>query len=117
LIWWALVPLIAMQMTWFHSPLWWSKTPLCMFYHVAGIWNWDSAHWSSLAGSNILLCWHRPSGLASNGWSLRTKRSLLMFTCKQVTEAESKAQPTYGCIWLHWLVHLLNVIWPSCFNF
>jgi hypothetical protein len=62
------------------------------------------------------LCWHRPSGLLSKGWAPRTKRSHLTYPCKQVTEAESKAQPTCGCMWLYWLFHFPSAMWPSCFN-
>jgi hypothetical protein len=43
-----------------------------------------------LAGSNILLCQHRLSGLLSKGGALRTKGSHLLSPCKQVTEAKSK---------------------------
>jgi hypothetical protein len=30
--------------------------------------SWDMRHWGSLAGSNVLLCQHRLSGLVSKGW-------------------------------------------------
>jgi hypothetical protein len=73
-------------------------------------------HWGSLAGSNSLLCQHRTSGLVSKGWAPRTKGSHLIYPCKQVTEPKSKAQPTYGCMWLHWLFHFPSAMWPSsCF--
>jgi hypothetical protein len=49
-------------------------------------------------------------------WALRIKGSYLIYPCKQVTETKSKAQPTYGCMWLHWLFHLPSAMWPSCFN-
>jgi hypothetical protein len=39
--------------------------------------SWGMGHWGSLAGSNILLCQHRPSGLVSKGWTPRTKGSHL----------------------------------------
>jgi hypothetical protein len=57
---------------------------------VAGISNWDTQHWGSLAGGNVLLCRHRLSGLVSKGWALKTKGSHLLYPCKQVTEAKSK---------------------------
>jgi hypothetical protein len=69
-----------------------------------------------LAGSNILLCQHRLSGLVSKGWAPRTKRPHLIYLCKQVTEAKSNVQPTYVCMWLHWLFHFPSAMWPSCFN-
>jgi hypothetical protein len=31
--------------------------------------------------------------------------------------SKSKAQPTYGCMWLHCLFHFPHAMWPSCFNF
>jgi hypothetical protein len=63
-----------------------------------------------------LLCQHRLSGLMSKGWAPRAKGSHLIDPCKQVTEAKSKAQHTYGCMWLHWLFHFPSVLWPSWFN-
>jgi hypothetical protein len=74
------------------------------------IMSWDSSLWGRLAGSNVLLCQHRPIRLMSKGWAPRTKGSHL-YPCKQVTEAKSKAQPTYGCMWLHWLFHFLSAMW------
>jgi hypothetical protein len=51
------------------------------------------------------------------GWAQRTKRSHLIYPCKHVTEAKSKAQPTYGYMWLHWLFYSPSVMWPSsCFS-
>jgi hypothetical protein len=92
----------------------WQRAPR----NVAGISSWDTGHWGSLGGSNVLLCWHRPSRLVSKGRAPRTKRSTLIYPCKQVTEAKSKSQPTYGCMWLHWLFYFPSDIWPSsCFNF
>jgi hypothetical protein len=82
-------------------------------YDVSEISSWDTGHW---AGSNVLLCWHRPSGLVSKGWVPRTKRFHLIYPCKQLTEAKSKAYHTYGCMWLHWLFHFPSAMWPSCFN-
>jgi hypothetical protein len=40
---------------------------------VAGISSWDTGQWGNLAGSNILLCQHRPSGLMSKAepWEQR----------------------------------------------
>jgi hypothetical protein len=74
-------------------------------------------HWGRLAGGNILLCRYRLSRLVSKGWTLRPKRVHLIYPCKQDTEAKSKAQPTYGCMWLHWLFHSPSAMWPSlCFN-
>jgi hypothetical protein len=83
---------------------------------VAGILSWDMGHWGSLAGSNVLLGQHRLRGLVSKGWAPRSKRSHLIYPCKQVTEAKSKAQSSYGCMWLHWLFHSPSAVWPSCFN-
>jgi hypothetical protein len=82
---------------------------------LVGISYWDTEHWSSLAGSNVLLCWHRLRGLVSKGWAPRTKGSHLIYPWKQVIESKSKAQPTYGCIWLHWLFHSVSVMWPSLY--
>jgi hypothetical protein len=76
----------------------------------------DRGHWGSLAGSNVLLCRHRPSRLVSKVWAPRTTESHLIYPCMQVTEAKSKAQPTYGCLWLHWLFHFPSATWPSCFS-
>jgi hypothetical protein len=79
--------------------------------------SWDTGHWGSLAGSNILLCQNRLSRLGFKGWAPRPKGSHLIYPCKQVTEAKSKAQHTYGCMWLHWLFHSPSAMWPSsCFN-
>jgi hypothetical protein len=93
---------------------------LCLLgrcYNVAGISSWVTVHWGSLAGTNILLCHHRPSWLVSKGWALRTKRSLLIYPCKQVTEAKSKAQPNCDYMWVHWLFHFPSALWlSSCFN-
>jgi hypothetical protein len=69
-----------------------------------------------ISRKQLLLCQHRPSGLISKAWALRTKGSHFIYPCKQFTEAESKAGPTCGCMWLHWLVHFPSAMWPSCFN-
>jgi hypothetical protein len=69
-----------------------------------------------LARSNVLLCQHRPNGLVSKGWVPRTKRPHLMYPCKQVTEAKRKAQPTCGCMGLHWIFHFPSAMWLSCFS-
>jgi hypothetical protein len=42
----------------------------------------ETEHWGSSAGSNILLCWCRLSGLVSKGWALRTKGAYLIHPCK-----------------------------------
>jgi hypothetical protein len=63
-----------------------------------------------------LLCQHRLSGLVSKSWAPRIKRSPLIYPHKLVTKAKSKAQSTYGCMWLHWLFHSPSAMWPSCFN-
>jgi hypothetical protein len=52
--------------------------------------NWDTGLLRQLAGSNILLCQHRPSGLMSKGLAPRTKGSHRVYPCKWVTEAKSK---------------------------
>jgi hypothetical protein len=52
--------------------------------------SWDMGLLKQLAGSNILLCQHRLSGLMSKGWAPRTKWPHLIYPCKQVTEAKSK---------------------------
>jgi hypothetical protein len=83
---------------------------------VEGISSWNRGHSGSLAGSNILLCQHKPSRLMSKGWALRTKGSHLVHPCKQVTKAERKAQHTCGCMWLYWLFNFPSVMWPSYFN-
>jgi hypothetical protein len=44
-------------------------------------------------GSNILLCWQRLSRLVTKGWAPRTKRSHLIYLCKQVTEEKAKLNP------------------------
>jgi hypothetical protein len=44
-----------------------------------------------ISSKQCLLCWHRLSGLVSKGWVPRTKGSHLIYSCKQVTEAKSKA--------------------------
>jgi hypothetical protein len=49
----------------------------------------EMGYQGSLIG-NVLLCWHRLSGLLSKGWALRTKGPHLIYPCKQVTEARSK---------------------------
>jgi hypothetical protein len=58
---------------------------------VAGISSWDTGHWGSLAGSNVLLCQHRLSSFMSKVWAPKTKRSHLIYPCKRVTEAKRKA--------------------------
>jgi hypothetical protein len=55
--------------------------------------SWDMGLLRQWAGSKVLLCQHRLSGLMSEGWALRTKRSHLIYPCKQVTEAKSKVYP------------------------
>jgi hypothetical protein len=75
--------------------------------------------WDRLAGSNIYCAGTDPVDSCPKGlMSLRTKRSHLIYPCKQVTEANSKAQSTHGCMcmWLHWLFHFPSAMWPSCFN-
>jgi hypothetical protein len=84
--------------------------------NVAGISNWDTEHWGSLEGSNVLSCHHRPSRLVSKGWAPRTKAHLI-YPCKQVTETKSKAQPAYCCMWLHWPFYSPSPRWaPSYFT-
>jgi hypothetical protein len=82
---------------------------------VAGISSWDRGHWGSLAGSNVLLCQHRPSRLVSKGWAPRTKGSHLMYPCKQVTEAiklKNMVEPVYGYMQFYRLLHP-SATWPS----
>jgi hypothetical protein len=55
--------------------------------------SWDTGLLSQLAGNNILLCQHRPSGLVSKGWAPRTKGSHLIYPCKQVTETKARSNP------------------------
>jgi hypothetical protein len=82
------------------------------------VWNYELRYRKlmQISRKQHLLCWHRPSRLVSKGWALRTKGSHLMYPCKQVKEAKSQAQPTYDCMWLHWLFHFPSVMLPSCFN-
>jgi hypothetical protein len=50
--------------------------------------------------------------------SPKNKKVFPYIPCKQVTQAKSKAQPTYGCMWLNWLFHSPSAMWPFlCFNF
>jgi hypothetical protein len=83
---------------------------------VVGLSSWDTGHWGSLARSSVLLCQHRLRGLVSKDWAPRSKRSQLIYPCKQAIEAKNKAQPTCGCMWLHWLFYFPNAMWHSCFN-
>jgi hypothetical protein len=46
---------------------------------VVGISSWDTEHWGSLAGSNVLLCRHRPRGLVFKGWAWE-QRDLNLYT-------------------------------------
>jgi hypothetical protein len=95
------------------SPQSWQWTPMKCWGNLKVRYG----HWGRLAGSNISLCWHRLNRLVSKGWAPRTKRSPLICLCKQVTEAKSKAQFTYGCMWLYWLFYSRSVMWPSlCFS-
>jgi hypothetical protein len=64
--------------------------------------SWDMGHWGSLAGSNVLLCWHRLSGLLSKGWVRRRKGTCFVYHCKQITEV-------YGYILFDWLLY------PQCY--
>jgi hypothetical protein len=91
------------------SPQSWQWTPMKCWGNLKVRYG----HWGRLAGSNISLCWHRLNRLVSKGWAPRTKRSPLIYLCKQVTEAKSKAQFTYGCMWLYWLFYSPSVMWPS----
>jgi hypothetical protein len=56
------------------EPSWSIHPSMIVLQKVA---SWGMGHWGSLAGSNILLCQHRPSGLVSKGWTPRTKGSHL----------------------------------------
>jgi hypothetical protein len=49
--------------------------------------NWDKGLLRQLAGSNILLCQHRPR------WAPRTKGSHRIYPCKQVTETKGNSNP------------------------
>jgi hypothetical protein len=73
---------------------------------------WAKGHWSRLAGSNFYCAGTDPGDSSPEP---REQRGLT-FPCKQVTEAKSKAQPTYGCMWPHWLFHFPSAMLPSCFN-
>jgi hypothetical protein len=55
---------------------------------------------------NILLCWHRLSGLVSNGWALRTKGPHLIYPCNQANYRSKKQGLT--SIWLHAFYRLLH---------
>jgi hypothetical protein len=55
--------------------------------------SWDTILLRQLAGSNILLCQHRLSGLMSKGCALRAKGFHLIYPCKQVTEAKTSSKP------------------------
>jgi hypothetical protein len=88
--------------------------------NVAVISSWDMGHWGSLAGSNVLLCWHRPIELLSTGWALRTKGSHLIYPSKQVTEAKIKVYSIYGYIQFYRLLYPSatwlsppHAAWPS----
>jgi hypothetical protein len=55
--------------------------------------SWGTWLWVRLAGSNILLCQCRLSGLIFKGWAPRTKGCHLIYPCEQVTEAKAKCNP------------------------
>jgi hypothetical protein len=78
------------------------------------IMSWDMGHWGRLAGSNFYCAGTDPADSCPEAETW--EGSYLMYPCKQVTEAKSKAQPTCGCMWLHWLFHFPSAMWPSCFN-
>jgi hypothetical protein len=86
-----------------------------MYTTVAGNYKLRYGTLRQFSRKQRLLCRHRPSGLMSKGWAPRMKGSHLIHPCKQVTEAKSKAQPTHGWLWLHWLFHFPSAMWP-CFN-
>jgi hypothetical protein len=75
--------------------------------NVVGISSWDSRHWGSLGGSNVLLCQHRLNGLVSKGWAPRTKDAY--FTYLQAGYRSKKQSSTH--IWL--CVTLLDICSPS----
>jgi hypothetical protein len=80
----------------FHNP---SKRTL---RNVAGISRWDTGHWGSLAGSNILLCWHR--------LSLKDKE-VSPYIPLQTGYRSKKQSSTH--IWLH--VTSLAISFPQCY--
>jgi hypothetical protein len=89
----------------------WVQSPEPLFREIT---SWDTGHWGRLAGSNVYHAGTDPA--ESKGWALRTKKPPVIFPCKQVTEAESKAQTTGGCMKLHWLFYFPSAMWHSCFN-
>jgi hypothetical protein len=67
------------------NPWQWAPKKCCGMFA-----SWDTGLWRQLAGSNIVFCQYRRSGLVSKDWAPRTKRSHLIYPCKQLTEAKSK---------------------------
>jgi hypothetical protein len=55
--------------------------------------SWDTELLRQIAGSNILLCQHRPSGLMSKGWALRTKESHLIYPCSRLQKQKARSNP------------------------
>jgi hypothetical protein len=60
--------------------------------NVSGISSWDTGCWGSLAGSNVLLCQNRLSGLKAEPWE---QRGLTLYTLVSRLQKQKKH------IWLH----------------
>jgi hypothetical protein len=77
--------------------------------------SWDSSLWGRLAGSSIYCTSTDPEDLGpkTKPWE---QRGLTLYTLASRLEAKRKAQPTYGCMWLHWIFHFPRAMWPLCFN-
>jgi hypothetical protein len=69
--------------------------------------SWDTGHWGRLAGSSLMCPKAEP----------QEQRGLTLYTLvSRLQKQKSKAQPTCGCMWLHWLSYFPSATWPSCFN-
>jgi hypothetical protein len=61
--------------------------------NVAGLSSWVMGHWGRLAGSNVLLCQHRLSGLVSKGWA-RERRGLTLCTlASRLQKQKARSNP------------------------
>jgi hypothetical protein len=99
-----------------------SKKLLVMLQKFA---SWGTGFLRQLAGSNILLCRHRLSGLVSKGWASRTKDLTLYTLASRLQKQKARSNPymvIFNFIGYFTLVlcdfPLLGTMWPSsCSDF
>jgi hypothetical protein len=86
--------------------------------NVVGIWRWD--RYKTLRQfSRKKHCADTDSADSCPKAEPWEQKGLPLYTlASRLQKQKSKAQPTYDCMWLHWLFHFPSSMWPSlCFNF